>query len=380
MKNRVSKMISLIVLFISFICHDLRGQMEFGFIVPEGKKRIEVEFEQYNNLIIIPIVINKHITLKFILDTGVKTAILTNRIYADIIGLTYVREIRLQGPGVKDTIEAYVTNNVTLEIPGGVTGKNMTMLVLKEDFLELSKHMGDEIHGIIGFDVFDRFVVHINYDRNLLVLFDPNHFKPRKRATKLPLKIKHKKPFVNALVSDGDKKDTLEFMIDTGASHAALLDFSQLDAISMPENKIFTQIGHGIAGVIPGFIIRLSSIEIAQYLFEKPLISAPLDDAYYKMIKRGARYGTIGGAILNRFNVTLDYHRNALYVTKSRKYRDKFEYNMSGMTLKAVGDELNILQVSIVEEDSPASSCELMEGDIILSIMEKPYKIPIFRK
>ena len=81
--------------------------------MPESTRKIEIPFDQHNNLIIIPITINRFLTLKFILDTGVESAILTEKLYADILDVNYVREITIDGPGLIDSVEAYIANQVT---------------------------------------------------------------------------------------------------------------------------------------------------------------------------------------------------------------------------------------------------------------------------
>ena len=71
-----------------------------------------------NNLVIVPVVLNGQLPLKFILDTGVRTTILTERSFSDLLKLNYGRHYMVAGPGGDKVVEAYVTNNVTLDLPG----------------------------------------------------------------------------------------------------------------------------------------------------------------------------------------------------------------------------------------------------------------------
>jgi hypothetical protein len=339
--------------------------------MPEKTRKIEIPFEQHNNLIIIPLTINRFLTLKFILDTGVENAILTEKLYGDILGVNYLREITIDGPGLIDSVEALIANQVTFGLPGGVIGQNMNMLVLKEDYLKLSENIGDDVHGIIGYDIFSRFVVDINYDDNIITLYDPQKYRKSKRAVEVPIEVRGSKPFINATIRQGDKKTTLDIMIDTGASHAALIDYNYLDGMDLPEKTIETRLGRGIAGDIPGYVGRMDSVEIDCFDFSEMLVSAPFDGAYNKVIKRGARVGTFGGELLNRFNVTFDYSHNKVYLKKSDKYRDTFEYDMSGMSLNAVGSNLDTMMVVNVDKGTPAYSADIRRGDIIRSINGK---------
>lgn len=368
MRNTTSSLVAFILLLSVCLCTSASGQREFGFSMPSGTKRVEIEFEEYNNLIIIPVTINRFLTLKFILDTGVENAILTEKLYADILDAQYVRELTMPGPGVADSIEVYVTNNMTFYLPGGLIGKNMNMLVLKEDYLNLAENIGDEVYGIIGYDVFSRFVVEINYDSKRVILYDPKQYKPKKRRTEIPIEIKNSKPYLKTVISQKDRTSDLDIMIDTGASHAALLDFGEEEQQNLPEKKIITRLGTGLGGEIPGYLSRLDFLSIAQYEFEEVLFSSPFEGTYNKAIKRGSKHGTIGGELLHRFNVTIDYYNEKLYLQKSNRYDDSFEHDMSGLTLNATGANLDTLEVIQVKPNSPAKEAGFQVGDVILNI------------
>lgn len=335
--------------------------------MPEGQKTVEIEFEEINNLIVIPITINRFLTLKFILDTGVETAILTEKLFADILDVNYLREITVAGPGIADSVEVYATNEMTFYLPGGLVGKNMNMLVLKDDYLQLSENMGDEIYGIIGYDIFSRFVVEIDYDAQRLRLHDPNSFKPKRRHSAIPLEIRKSKPFLKTSISQNDGMNSIDIMVDTGASHAALLDFED-DQNTFSGEKIITRLGRGIGGEIPGYLSRLETLSIAEFEFEEVLFSAPFDGVYNKAIKRGSKYGTIGGELLHRFNVTIDYSHEKMYLKKSDRYKETFEYDMSGMTLNAKGISLDSLEVVNVKEGSPADLADIRVDDVVLVV------------
>jgi hypothetical protein len=371
MRNPTISLIAFILLLNTCICATASGQREFGFSMPEGSKRVEIEFEEFNNLIVIPITINRFLTLKFILDTGVETAILTEKLFADLLDAEYIRELRISGPGIVDSIEVLVANKMTFYLPGGLIGKNMNMLVLKEDYLKLSENMGDEVYGIIGYDIFSRFVVEIKYDAKKIILHDPTTYKPKRRFKSVPIEIRNSKPFLNTLISQQSDTSSLDIMVDTGASHAALLDFGNTFNEDITTEKIVTRLGTGIGGEIPGYLGRLDNLSFGEFSFEEVLFSAPFEGVYNKSIKRGSQYGTIGGELLNRFNVIIDYHHKKLYLEKSRRYDDKFEYDMSGLTLNATGENLDTLRVVSLKDESPAANAGIEVDDIILKINQK---------
>ncbi|MCE2895924.1 MAG: hypothetical protein LW721_15935, partial [Flammeovirgaceae bacterium] len=46
-----------------------------GFSMPPGVEKVEIPIEIHNNLVVVPVIINNQLPLKFIIDTGVRTAI-----------------------------------------------------------------------------------------------------------------------------------------------------------------------------------------------------------------------------------------------------------------------------------------------------------------
>jgi hypothetical protein len=371
MRNPLICLFASILFINTCLCSSAVGQKEFGFKMPEKVSKIEIPFEQYNNLIVIPVTINRFLTLKFILDTGVETAILTEKIYGDILNLKYIREIIIDGPGIIDSIEAIIANEVTFSLPGGITGYNMNLLVLKEDYLELSSNIGDNVHGIIGYDIFSRFVVEVDYDDNIITLWDPLKYKKKRRSIEVPTKIVNNKPFISAKIDQGKKEKFLDIMIDTGASHAALIDYSIFDPTMMPKEHIAVRLGRGISGEIPGFVGRMDSLTISGFNFRDVLVSTPLEGAYNNSIKRGSRVGTLGGDVLKRFNITFDYNSEKIYLIKSDFFRENFEYNMSGMTINAVGEKLDSIKVVDLEIGGAAASVDIRVGDVILKVNGK---------
>jgi len=377
MRNPTISLIVFIMMINTCFCSTASGQKEFGFKVPENIKSIEIPFEKHNNLIIIPVTINRFLTLKFILDTGVETAILTEKLYSDILNVNYLREITIAGPGVIDSVQAYAANQITFSLPGGIIGHNMNMLVLKEDYLKLSENIGDDVHGIIGYDLFSRFVVEVDYDNSIITLYNPKRYKKSRSATEVPIHIKNTKPFIEAAIRQDSNRTNLDIMIDTGASHAALIDYGFVNTIDLPQERIVTRLGRGIAGEIPGYIGRMDSVKIGQFEFDEVLVSAPFEGAYNKVIKRGARIGTFGGELLTRFKVTFDYPNEKIYLKKSDEYKDDFEYDMSGLTLNAIGKRLDTLVVASVQKDSPAAKADIKKGDIIYKINGRNLKTHI---
>jgi len=317
-----------------------------------GAKVIEFPFERYNNLIIIPVTINGRITVKFILDSGVQNCILTEPLVASLLNLTYDRTITFTAPGQADSILAHVAKNVQLKLPG-IEGQGISMLVLDQDYLNLSNQLGTEVFGIIGYELFSRFIIEVNYDKKVVKFYEPNFFNPKKYYEKVPLIVRGTKPYMAAEITQKNgTKMNVALMVDSGASHAILLDQSTSQLIHIPEKNLEASLGKGLGGDIEGVVARVDKVKIGKYSFDDVIASYPNEGSYGLVPEEAERRnGTVGGEILSRFNHIYDYFSQTLYLSKSVEYQKKFEYDMSGLEVVAHGTEHNRIRVVNVRED-----------------------------
>ncbi|HTJ50948.1 MAG TPA: retropepsin-like aspartic protease, partial [Cyclobacteriaceae bacterium] len=232
-------MIKKLFLLLAVSLISLSGWCQvLGFSITEGRKRVDIPIEINNNLIIIPVILNGMLPLKFILDTGVRTTILTEKTYTDILNLPYSRKYTISGPGGVKIVDAYVTNNVSLDLPG-IHGEGHAMLVLEEDYLQLRNYLGTDVHGILGYELFSRFIIKIDYEKRILTVMLPEKFTPRKKFQKIPIRIEDTKPYVMAeVIQTNGTEMTAKFLIDTGASHSLMLDPKSDARIVVPANNV----------------------------------------------------------------------------------------------------------------------------------------------
>src|SRR5688500_16401971 len=227
----------LVFCFICSIASHLRGQ-PLGFVLNNGKKRVQIPIEVYNNLVVVPIVLNDALPLKFILDTGVRTSILTQKTFSDILNLAYSRKYTISGPGGDKLVDAYVTNNVTIDLPG-VSGRGHAMLVLAEDYLELRNYLGTDVHGILGYEMFSRFIVKIDYQKKILTLMTPERFRKGSKFQTIPMAIEDTKPYivVPLVLHNGTTIDA-KLLMDSGASHGLMLETTSDPRIKVPAQAV----------------------------------------------------------------------------------------------------------------------------------------------
>jgi hypothetical protein len=341
-----------------------------GFSLANGRKRVDIPIEVYNNLIVIPVVLNDALPLKFILDTGVRTAILTQKTFTDILNLSYSKKYTISGPGGQKLVDAYITNNVSLELPG-VNGRGQAMLVLEQDFLELRNYLGTDVHGILGYELFSRFIVKVDYEKKILTLMVPNKFHKSRRYHTVPMKIEDTKPYIiTGITFEDGKTINAKLLMDSGASHGLLLDPATSSEIKVPNQSISSIIGRGLGGEIVGKVGRVKSISLGHTKLNNVIANFPDANSYFDSLKTGRifRHGTLGGAIMSRYTVIFNFPKEEIYLKKNSTFKKTFYYNLSGLTVKAKGAHLNVFEITEVREQSAAAKAGVLKDDLILSI------------
>jgi hypothetical protein len=191
----------------------------------------------------------------------------------------------------------------------------------------------------------------------------------RKKYYAMPITVEDTKPYCYTYITYySGERIRAKFMIDTGASHALLLDVNSSEDIDFPSTYIDSHLGRGLAGDITGKIGRLQSVELDQFKFDDVITTFPDKDNYLQSYDKVYRNGTLGGGILARFKVTFDFINGYVYLKKNKKYNKPFDYNMSGVVIKAKGLYLNSYEIVGVRENSAAARADIQAGDMIIRI------------
>jgi predicted aspartyl protease len=348
---------------------------KFGFFL-EGKRKIaRIPFEFHSNLIIVPVQINSSDTLHFILDTGVSTTLITDPQALSNQNLHLTRQVKLAGAGEGKAVTAHIALDNSLAMYR-MRANHQNLLIMDEDFLRLSEYVGVPVHGIFGYEVFNNYVVTINFAQKEILLEEPGRYKYRKRkGERYPITIQDTKPFTDAvaLFADG-REHPIRVVIDTGAGHALFLNKTEQDNIPLPEKVIRTQLGRGLNGVINGSLGRIERIKFGRFELDNIVASFPDSMSFgAKLPDAAERQGNVGCELLRRFKVTMNYQEGYMVLKPiKRRLRESFEHDMSGLELKALGADLRSYFVYAVAQDSPAERAGLLEGDQILFINDYP--------
>ncbi len=337
-----------------------------GFRFDRNQRSVRIPAKIRNNLVVIPIQINDSPPLTFILDTGVNTTILTEPAIANFFGFPIDEVVYVLGLGNEGIVEAGMSKGLTFKMRG-ITGYNMDLIIIPEGVLTFSEYFGFPVHGIIGNDFFKKFPVRINYRANTVMIYREPTYRIRRRSHVIPIEFENKKPYIDVFIKGDNttKQDTLQLLLDMGASNPVFLNSTYKD---FTEERIPSYLGKGLSGELKGEMGRLQRISIGEIDIEEPLVAYPSYDFMQTSNISFQWEGILGAEILRRFHVIIDYQSSSLILRKNHDFNKDFRSNLSGMDIIAQGIRFNEFVVNHVRINSVAFEAGIKAGDKLLSV------------
>ncbi len=297
-------------------------------------------------------------SLNFILDTG-SGGISLDSSTVDFFGLKPTESNRtIRGiAGVRNVSFLY---NRQLHLPG-LTIDSLDFHV--NDYSILTSVYGEPVDGIIGYSVFSRYIIKVDYDRSRIEFWT-------KGAMKYPRGGYLMKPALSVLpvqparVRDGRPVDT-RFLIDMGAGLNVLFsrDFIRDSNFLRSDRKLYVKEAEGLGGKIDMHLTVIKQLRLGPYKFNN--VPANVFDDAYNVTAYPTLGGLIGNDLLRRFNVVINYAKKEFHLLPNSHFNDGFDYAYSGIELYYVDGRIIIGDVA---KGSPAEAIGLIEGDIVVSV------------
>jgi len=398
----------IMLFFVLLTVFSLKAQSDF--LIENNHKKVFIPFKLINNLVFIPIKVNG-IELNFLLDSGVEETILFSMEERQEVSFNNVEKIKLRGLGSEEEIEGLKSTNNILETHGLKSTNQLVFIILDQSF-NLSSHIGIPVNGIIGHKFFKNNLVEINYHKKRIVIHRNNEEtrqKLDKKFKSVPITIERSKPYIYTTAVTNGIEIPAKLLIDIGNSDAFWI--FENNKVKLPQKNFPDFLGKGFSGDIEGHRAKIDKFSIADFEFKNPIVSFPDSTSIRNVKMVPDRIGSIGGEILKRFTLVLDYADRKLYLKKNSRFNDPFTYNKSGITIQHNGlqwvqetvhlqtvqvagsvSELEareknsdnfrykfllkpVYEIVNIRKHSAADKCGLQRGDIIVSINKiLPYK------
>lgn len=185
---------------------------------------------------------------------------------------------------------------------------------------------GRNIDGLLGHDLFARFVVAIDFSGHRLTLWEASAFKPPADAVVVPIEFVGRLATVRSTIKLGDGRSlSARLVIDTGASQGIILRYpfaSNFVASALrrkpqdaPERK--PQEANSLAGGTLSLVdVPVEEVSIGGWTFDHPDVLAHRDPTGSGAFT--STDGLIGNTLLQRFQLFIDYPHQRLLLKPLR--------------------------------------------------------------
>ena len=330
------------------------------FAIAGGKTSTAVPFELLNNHIYVEVKLNDKGPFRMLCDTG----------GANIVTPSLARELglksegALQGRGVGEKSEDVGLVKMGSLNVGDATLSNQVFAVFPME--SFSAVEGIPINGLIGYEVFKRFVAKVDYEHHLITLTLPSAFTYKGEGTVVPFQFNAHIPQVDGAIDGIEGK----FDIDTGSRSSLSVPgpFAEVHGLQARYGaKLEAVTGWGVGGAARSLVTRAKVLRLGKVEVQAPVTELSLQ-------KKGAFVspylaGNVGAGVLKRFNITFDYAHQQLIFERNANYDKPDVFDRSGMWLNQTGEAFEVMDVIA---GGPAATAGIKIGDKILAIDERP--------
>ena len=230
-------------------------------------------------------------------------------------------EEKLKGNGIGGGFTGGYVKSVTLAA-GGASVSDQPLAAFK-----LNQPPGFDFDGVIGYDFIRAFVVTIDYQKKTLTLTDPKTYAYRGKGTILPIDLNGRKtPLIRSRFEiRGHATVTGRLEIDSGFDGAFRLNspFVKKQRLieSFRSNK--NQVSHGAGGDDQNALVMVRAVTLGPIRMSNAATALSLADQGAGAST--ASDGLVGGEVLRRFRVTIDYSRSRLILEPNSDLRSPFD-------------------------------------------------------
>jgi hypothetical protein len=289
---------------LAFAGCDLRYAL-FGLPAPsyESATRgpIELPFRESAGLMLVAGTVNGT-PVEFVLDTGAPVTVLVNGPQLAPLALD-TRGARKLGAEDNPAVPVGVIRPGFTLAFGPLTLSQLTAVVIEGNNMPCRERFEKAgFAGVIGADLFRRFVIEVDHGRQRLVLHEPATWRPAASVGEFALDFRGGLPFTEVELRGESPVHAVRLLVDTGAN-----DTLTLIAGSRPELKLPTNAERRESCFVAGTRTtwRGAPLDLVLGRAVAPQVATSYEDG--DKVLRGERHGSLGIGLLKRYAFAVDY-------------------------------------------------------------------------
>lgn len=280
-----------------------------------------IPFQLTDGLIYMQASLNGSSPLSVILDTGSSYTVIDESL-SKMLGLDFRGEGTAYGPGQGSTQEFAFAGHATLMFAGAELADQTVATLPLEWF---SRELGRRVDGFLGSNIFQNYVVEIDYANQLVRFHDPASYSYSGSGEHFPLEfVWDNIPSVRAevLTLDGTAIQGV-FLVDSGATTAIWLSRAFSDThpefLSAQETIEVPNVV-AVGGEFSARLGRVPAVRLGKFLVSMPLVQFSQNTS--GIFATPGLAGTIGAETLRRFTVIFDYRHREMILEPNKDFSE----------------------------------------------------------
>ena len=304
-----------------------------------------VPFEMRGDLAVVRVEVNGKPTL-LILDTG-SGVIALDSAFASTAGIDS-SGARAMVLGAKSmSMRLGKARSVRV---GGLELENASVVVTS-GIADLQARVGFDVHGSIGWDLFSKYVVVIDYETHSATFHEPNAFTYAGTGAVLPVTTPHRLPIVQAsIVTRTQGTVNARLTLDLGSANYAVrlsTPFVAEHSIDKDTVTVAGPFGAGVGGVTEGRLLRLLQLKVGSLTIERP--STALAETTEGAFGSAAQSdGTIGVPVFRRTRMIVDLPHGRVILEPTKRLDVPDSVDASGVSMISDVQSPGMLRVAFV--------------------------------
>lgn len=293
MKTFINKLVYQLIMLLLVCSNMIYATTPSGFYLPEPIEQVTIRYTTFNDLIILPVVINGNLQVNLILDTGTRSIVLFGKRFEKLLQFVPGRKIQFSGMGNGKPVYGKLSIDNQVELTS-LIGERIPLVVVSNKNVFTAN---PKIDGIIGYDIFQRFEVEIDPLQKIITFRSAAPCFIPAGYIRIPMRIENTKPIIDSeiLLESGINLNT-NLMIDTGSQLSILLKTTNE---SLLKSKFSEVLGLGMSGSIEGIKTVSSMVSLKGINFQNQSTGIILS-AWHN-------YGSIGMGVLKEYALIINY-------------------------------------------------------------------------